>query len=208
MHDTQEAASTGGLAGRGPLADRAVELAADWVATGRRLDMQGLAVALGVSRVTLFRHVGGRDALLGAALWRLTEQTLSAAERRYDRSPGGRSRTVGVMRIFNELVSGAAGLRRLLDDEPALAIRVLTDPRGHVEPGVVRAFRALLERDERETGLVLLIDADALAFALVRLGESFLYADALASRPPDVATANQLQRALIEGTGDLVDAPC
>lgn len=205
MRDTQEAAATGGLAGRDPLAQRAVELAATWVAGGRRLDMQGLALALGVSRVTLFRHVGGRDDLLGAALWRLTEQTLAAAEQRYDRSRTGRSRTVGVMRIFNELVSGAAGLRRLLDDEPALAIRVLTDPRGHVEPGVVRAFRDLLERDERETGLALLIDADALAFALVRLGESFLYADALASRPPDVATANRLQRALIEGTGELVE---
>ena len=29
---------------------------------------------------------------------------------------------------------------------------------------------------------------------------AFLYADALASRPPDVDTANRLQKALIEGT--------
>jgi len=33
----------------------------------------------------------------------------------------------------------------------------------------------------------------------IRLGESFLYADVLAARRPDVATANRLQDALIEG---------
>lgn len=185
----------------GPLAVRAVVLAAQWVSQGRRLDMQALAVTLGVSRVTLFRHVGGRDALLGAALWRLTQQTLAAAERHADRSPRGRSRTVAVACAFNAMVSSAPGLRRLLNEEPALAIRVLTDPRGAVQPGVVAAFESLLQRDEADAGLVLLIDAEDLAFAVVRLGESFLYADALASRAPDVETANRLQRALIEGTG-------
>ena len=57
----------------------------------------------------------------------------------------------------------------------------------------------LLRRDIEEFGLVTLIDPDALAYALVRLGESFLYADVLAARKPDVETANRLQRALIEG---------
>ncbi len=54
-------------------------------------------------------------------------------------------------------------------------------------------------REMAEFGLVLLTDPDALAYALVRLGESFLYADVLAARKPDVATADRLQRALIEG---------
>jgi hypothetical protein len=31
------------------------------------------------------------------------------------------------------------------------------------------------------------------------MGESFLYADVLAARKPDVTTANRLQQALIEG---------
>jgi hypothetical protein len=33
--------------------------------------------------------------------------------------------------------------------------------------------------------------------ALVRLGESFLYADVLAARKPDVATADRLQQAVV-----------
>lgn len=180
--------------------ERAVRLAAAWIEGGRRIDMQQLAAELGVSRVTLFRHVGGRDALIGAALWQLTERTLAAAERRCERQrPPGGVRTVGVMKTFNALVSAAPGLRRLLDDEPALAIRVLTDPRGQVQTGTIAAFTELLRRDEDEAGLVLLIEPGALAYALVRIGESFLYADVLASRTPDVETANRLQRALIEG---------
>ncbi len=45
----------------------------------------------------------------------------------------------------------------------------------------------------------MLDDEPALAYALVRLGESFLYADVLADRKPDVDTANRLQQALVEG---------
>jgi hypothetical protein len=78
-------------------------------------------------------------------------------------------------------------------------MRVLTDPRGQVQAGVVAFVEDLLRRDIEEFGLVTLIDPDALAYALVRLGESFLYADVLAARKPDVETANRLQRALIDG---------
>jgi len=78
-------------------------------------------------------------------------------------------------------------------------MRVLTDPRGRVQTGIVAFIEDLLRRDVAEFGLVTLIEPEALAYALVRLGESFLYADVLAARKPDVATANRLQQALIEG---------
>ncbi|HEX9541850.1 MAG TPA: hypothetical protein VGA04_27105, partial [Streptosporangiaceae bacterium] len=42
---------------------RIVATAARWIHDGRRLDMQGLADELGVSRVTLFRRVGSREEL-------------------------------------------------------------------------------------------------------------------------------------------------
>lgn len=179
---------------------RFVALAAWWIQDGRRLDMQGLADELGVSRATLFRHVGGREELLGKALWVLAERTLTAAAARWEaQRPAGQLHTPGTGRHINAMVSQSGGLRRLLDDEPALALRVLTDPRGPVQTGVVGFVEALLRRDVAEFGLVTLIEPGALAYALVRLGESFLYADALAARKPDVATANRLQQALVEG---------
>ncbi len=51
-------------------------------------------------------------------------------------------------------VSQSTGLRRLLDDEPALTIRVLTDPRGQVQTGIVAFVEELLRREIEEFGLV------------------------------------------------------
>jgi AcrR family transcriptional regulator len=177
-----------------------VLLAARWVDEGRRLDMQGLADELRVSRATLFRHVGSREALLGAAMGVLTDCTLDCAASRWEAErPAGELHTPGTGRHINELVSQSKGLRRLLDDEPSLTLRVLTDPLGPVQPRVVAFVESLLRRDVAEFGLVTLAEPDALAYALVRLAESFLYADVLADRSPDVATANRLAQALIEG---------
>ncbi len=179
---------------------RIVATAARWIHDGRRLDMQGLADELGVSRVTLFRRVGSREELLSRALWLLTECMLEAAAAQWEAErPEGELHTPGTGRHINALVSQSAGLRRLLDDEPTLTIRVLTDPRGRVQAGIVAFIEELLRRDVAEFGLVTLIEPGALAYALVRLGESFLYADVLAARKPDVATANRLQQALVEG---------
>ena len=163
--------------------------------------MQGLADELGISRATLFRRVGGREELLTEALWVLTERTLAAAAAQWEAErPEGELHTPGTGRHINAIVSQSKSLRRLLDDEPALTLRVLTDPRGRVQTGIVTFIEALLRRDIAEFGLVSVIEPDALAYALVRLGESFLYADVLAARKPDVATADRLQHALVHSS--------
>jgi AcrR family transcriptional regulator len=178
----------------------AVERAARWFVEGRRLDMQGLADELGVSRATLFRHAGGRQELLSRALWAVTERSLAVAAKRWERErPADALHSTGSLRQFNAIVYESKGLRRLLDDEQALALRILTDPRGRIQPGVVAAIEAVLRWDMEEFGLEPIIEPEDLAYALVRIGESFLYADGLAARKPDVEKANRLQRALIEG---------
>ncbi len=179
---------------------RAVALTAGWVEEGRRLEMQALADELGGARATLFRNAGTREDLLGEALWQVTRRTLLLAQRRWESErPPEALHTPGTGRHINALVSESTALHRLLDDEPALTIRVLTDPRGPVQTGVVAFIEALLWSDVDEFGFQPIIEPGALAYALVRLGESFLYADVLAARPPDVATANRLQQALVEG---------
>ncbi|HTJ69820.1 MAG TPA: QsdR family transcriptional regulator [Actinospica sp.] len=177
----------------------AVERAARWFAEGRRLDMQGLADELGISRTTLFRRVGGRETLLARAVWAQTERSIAVAVKRWERERPARAlHTTGSLRHFNAIVSTSPGLRRFLDDEPAVAVRILMDPAGLIQPGTVAAIRDLLLWDIEEHGLEPVIDAEAFAYALVRIGESFLYADVIAARTPDVDKANRLQQALIE----------
>ena len=163
--------------------------------------MQGLADELGFSRVTLFRTIGTREQLLGEALWLLTEQTLQLAARRWETERReGELYSIGTGRHINMLVSRSSALHNLLVQEPALTIKVLTDPKGRVQTGVVAFVEATLRRDMDEHGYVPIADPADLAFALVRLGESFLYADVLASRQPDADAANRIQQALLEGT--------
>jgi AcrR family transcriptional regulator len=182
------------------LSARIVSTAALWIYEGKRVDMQGLADELGVSRVTLFRRVGGREELISQALWRLTERMLQIAVERWEAErPEGELHTPGTIRHINAMVAGSVGLRRLLDDEPTLTMRVLTDPHGLIQRGFVAFNEMLLRQDMEEFGLVTIIEPSALAYALLRLGESFLYADVIAARKPDVETANRLQQALIEG---------
>lgn len=181
----------------------AVEVAARWIVRGRRLEMQGLADELEISRVTLFRNVGTREELLGEALWSLTEQTLHLAARRWEAERReGELYSIGTGRNINTLVSRSSALHTLLEQEPLVTIKVLTDPLGRVQPGVVGFVETMLRRDMNDHGYEPLTDPADLAFALVRLGESFLYADVLAARTPDAEAANRIQRALIEGTPD------
>jgi AcrR family transcriptional regulator len=191
---------TGIRASQADLTARIVSTAARWLYQGKRLDMQGLADELGVSRVTLFRRVGSREELISQALWRLTERMLDIAVERWEAErPEGELHTPGTIRHINAMVAGSAGLRRLLDDEPALTLRVITNPRGRIQRGIVAFNEVLLRRDMEEFGLVPIIEPGALAYALARLGESLFYVEVLAARKPDMAAASRLQQALIEG---------
>ncbi|MCZ2857676.1 QsdR family transcriptional regulator [Blastococcus sp. VKM Ac-2987] len=170
--------------------------------SGRRLDTGALAAELGIARATLFRRAGNRDAILGEALASMGARTLAAIERDHDArpssgEPGGRLRSLAVSEDFRFALGTAPALRLLIDEEPATAIRVLTDPQGRVQPRVVEGYTALLQRDVDEHGLLPKVPVPLLALAVVRLGESFLYSDVLASRAPDLKAATTVIDALV-----------
>ena len=59
-----------------------------------RVDMSALSEELGVSRVTLYRWVGSRDALLVEVIWSLARRTLDNIEAEVERpAPNGSSRS-------------------------------------------------------------------------------------------------------------------
>jgi AcrR family transcriptional regulator len=187
-------------------ADEIVRTAAHWIDRGVRLDTRTLANELGISRSTLFRRVGNREDLMGDALWYLGNGTMTAAIRAWEkahgsavRSPEGELRCLTVMRQYRSDIAGNEGFRKLLDEEPTVSIRVLTDPHGRVQPRVMAAHVALLRRDVEDGGFVPAVSLDSLCYAIVRLGEAFLYSDVLASRAPDLDAASTLLAALVEG---------
>ncbi len=58
---------------------------------------------------------------------------------------------------------------------------------------------ARFERDVEELGLVPGVPLPVLSYAVVRLGESFLYSDVMVSREPDLAAAATVCDALVTG---------
>ena len=187
----------------GVSAETVVRAAARYIHLGRRLDLGSLAAELGISRVTLHRRVGNREQLLVQALRFLAEQTFVLAERHWavaqakGQLPKGCVRSLWLLADFRRSVASDPGLRHFIDEETVLAMRLLTDPRGGVQPVTIDLTAALLQRDVDAGVLRPLVEVGTLSYALVRLGESFIYADVLASRTPDLEACTTLIDALV-----------
>jgi AcrR family transcriptional regulator len=162
----------------------------------RRLDMRALAGELGISRATLYRPAGGRDRLLGEVLCYRTQLALAAAATGMERMKGER-RVVTVVERFMRIVHESAPLHRLLEAEPETALRLLTSKHGPVQRRVIDGLERLLAHEESRGELRLGVDPAALAYAIVRIGESFLYADVIADNDPDVDQAVTLVSRLL-----------
>ncbi|WP_181724002.1 QsdR family transcriptional regulator [Nocardia gipuzkoensis] len=186
--------------------DDIVQRAVATMVAGQRLDLGTLAAELHISRATLFRRAGNRDQLLSEALWWLAERSLATSAGRWRQSWGDRVRdhdgglrSVWIMTDHAARSGRDPSLQKLLAEEPVTAIRALTDPMGAMQPRMVAAVRQLLERDVDAAGLRPLVDLDTLAYGVVRLGESILYADIVAGRQASVSAASTLVAALVDG---------
>ena len=86
--------------------------------------MSAMAAELDVNRVTLYRWVGSREALLVEIVWGLAERTLAAVEA--ETGGLGPERVVAVVTRFTEVVIANPGMQRWLAEEGELAMRLLT----------------------------------------------------------------------------------
>ena len=150
----------------------------------RRVDMQVLAKETGVSRRTLYRKVRDRNHLLSQMHWYNSRVILAEGLAR-SRHLSGADRLVSVYAHFLQSVAESVPLRHQLRDEPENTLKLITTKQGEIH-GKVVAFIERFLRVEREAGRMRDdLPPDALAFAIVRMGESFLYADALTGENTD-----------------------
>lgn len=154
----------------------------------RRLDMRALAGEIGISRATLYRRVSGRDHLLSEVIWFLTRHAIMRALAATGRQRGSR-RVLSVVEHFMRDVHGQPALRRFLEQEPEAALRILTSKHAGIQQGIIGAVETLLAQEEEAGNLALGIERSTLAYVVVRIGESFLYADVIAENEPDVDEA-------------------
>src|SRR5437764_1254402 len=151
---------------------------------GRRVDVQAIALELGVGRATVYRWFGGRDGLTGEVLARAADPLLDAA-RAEARGRGGRY-LLDVFDRFNRGIIGAPALRHYVESEREAALRVITSGAAVVEPHLVGRIAELIEEQAGRGTYEPPVEPRTLAYAIVRLAEAFLVSDVAAGIRRDV----------------------
>jgi hypothetical protein len=185
--------------GAHPDADRAFAAARDVFISGRRIDMGALAASLGVDRTSLFRWVGNRDVLLGEVLWSLAVPTLVQAEQSGVGLEGGAYVARVLTHFAHDLIS-AEYFREFLRREPARALRLLTTKDSPIQRRYVATTEWLVRAHLGDAPLGGAIDPAELAYLLVRVSESFTYADLIAGQPPSAEGAAVAVRLILRVT--------
>jgi AcrR family transcriptional regulator len=178
-----------------PTKQDALALAEQTIRDGERLDMRALAHELGIGRATLYRWTGSRDQLLGEVLWGMAHPLWAECEA--EATAEGTERVAEVLCRYMERVAASEPLRRLLDTEPETALRILMTSDGPVQDRTVGVVEEMLATESANGAQLPDVDPRQLAFAIVRMGESFLYADRVAAAEPDVETATAVVRLLL-----------
>jgi AcrR family transcriptional regulator len=164
----------------------------------QRLDMQSLARQAGVGRATLYRRAGNRDRLLGELLWWRARRVL-VARVRATAGLAGVARITAVVAGVLRAAERDKPLRAFLETDPEAALRILTGTRSVVQRGLAGALENLIGLERGRGAFAAELDSAALAYAIMRIGEGFLYADVIADRPPDVSRAVTVIEALLRG---------
>jgi AcrR family transcriptional regulator len=162
---------------------------------GVRLDVQAIAAELGVSRTTIYRWFGSREALLGEVVARAAEAVLDGI--RAETHGRGATRLLDVFDRFNRALADAPALRRFLDQERDTALRIITSSAGIVTPRMVQRIAEIIEDEVRSGAYEPPVDVETLAYAIVRLAEAFLFNDAAARIRGDVDRLRDIEAAVL-----------
>jgi AcrR family transcriptional regulator len=180
-------------------------VAVDAFGSGQRLDMRSLARRVGVARATLYRRAGNREQLLDQVLWWRARRLL-ADQVRASANLAGTARLTAVIGGVLRAIGDDRPLRVFLESDPETALRILTGRRSAVHAGTVAALENLIDLERARGSFQASLDTPTLAYAIVRVGEGFLYADVIADRAPDAGRAVTVIEALLRGL-DLARRP-
>jgi AcrR family transcriptional regulator len=143
---------------------------------GERVDLTVVSRELGLSRATIYRWFGSREALLGEVIADELERLVDRERRRVRRR--GATGLLSVFDGINRALTRSSAVRRLLEQERNGAMRLLTASSGVVQPRAVELIREMIDAEAAAGTYEPPADSDTLAYAIVRLAEAFLYNDA------------------------------
>jgi AcrR family transcriptional regulator len=162
---------------------------------GERLSLERLAAELGISRATAYRWGGNADRLAAEVIASLVDATFRRAVG--EARGRGAARVVDVMARGMRYIAASDAYRAFLERDPQAALRIVASKEGSVQARTIALHEELLEEEIRRGALRLPVDAHTMAYALVRVAESFLYAQAIAGERPDLAKAIEILKLML-----------
>lgn len=164
---------------------------------GERVRVEELAAELGIPRATAYRRVGNNDHLVGLVIAGLVDDTFARTLR--EASGRGVERIVDATSRGLRFVATSEAYQAFLRRDPQKALRIVASKDGPVQARTIAHHEALLRDEVARGDLALTVDPHTMAYALVRVAESFLYADIIAGETPDLEKAVEIIRLMLGG---------
>jgi AcrR family transcriptional regulator len=190
----ERAVSTGEAAPRVTPLDALRAARAMWL-RDQRIDMGALARRLQISRATLYNWVGDRERLTAEVMWSIAARTISAG--REQAASSGPAFVADVNRYYLTALADFEPTRRFIERDPEFALRVLTGNRTPFQARLIAAVSGLIEEQVDTSDWQPPLDAETLAYLLVRIGESFIFNNLITGTEPDLQKAVEACRVML-----------
>ncbi|AQZ95327.1 hypothetical protein BVH74_11440 [Halopseudomonas phragmitis] len=176
-------------------------MARRWWLEGRRLNLSLLAEELGIGRATLMRWVGNKDLLMGEILWSLYKGIYDQAIERAEATPElkGIDFLTQIYTDINVALIDAKPLHDFLHNEPQWALQLLTSHISGLQQRLIDTWTELFEQQIAAGLIKPEMDAESLAFYIIKIGEGAIYCDLVCGREPNPGPASTAFRLLVNG---------
>lgn len=170
-------------------------LARQWFIGAKRIELQKLAVELGISRATAYRWAGSAEQLVGHVLAALVDETFHQILQR--------TTSTGSERVLEVLQRGMYNayrfrpLRKFLTRDAQTALKIVASNHSPVQQRTIANIQQLLQEEVESGHMTLAVEPAVMAYALTRIMESFLYADLITGAKPDLENASKILRLML-----------
>ena len=174
-------------------------LARQWFIGAKRIELQKLAVELGISRATAYRWAGSAEQLVGKVLASLVDDTFKQIVQRTNTT--GSERVLEVLEQGMRYAQAFAPLQQFLAKDAQLGLKIVASKHSPVQERTVANLQQLLEEEVNAGHMSLPVAPAVMAYALTRMVESFLYADLITGTAPELDNASSILKLMLRQDG-------
>ncbi len=154
-----------------------------------------------MGRATLMRWVGNKDLLMGEILWseykRLYDEAIERAQS--DPKLKGIDFLAQIYTDINVALINARPMHDFMRAEPQWGLQLLTSNVSGLQSRLIETWRKLFEEQIQAGTINPEMDADSLAYFIIRIGEGAIYCDLICGRTPNPEPASTAFRLLVNG---------